>query len=87
MPDKFNNKYRITTARAKWWDYHHAAAYFITICTQNRIHYFGEIIDQKIQLSIMGKIVEQEWLKTPDIRSDMHLKLDAFVVMLIIFME
>jgi putative transposase len=45
MPDKFKNKYRIPSARASWWDYGSNAAYFITICTQNRKHYFGKIVE------------------------------------------
>jgi putative transposase len=42
--EKFRNKYRIPSARASWWDYSQNGAYFITICTQHRIHYFGEIL-------------------------------------------
>lgn len=44
MSDKFKNKYRIKSARHPNWDYGSNAAYFITIATQNRNHYFGEII-------------------------------------------
>lgn len=40
--DKFQNKYRIPSARAVWHDYN-GGAYFITICTKNHKHYFGEI--------------------------------------------
>ena len=39
----FKNKYRTESARANWWNYGWAGAYFITICTDNRDHYFGEI--------------------------------------------
>ena len=44
MPDKYQNKYRIPSARLQGYDYGQNGAYFITICTKNRIHYFGEII-------------------------------------------
>ncbi len=40
--DKFQNRFRITSARAYWHDYN-GGIYFITICTKNREHYFGEI--------------------------------------------
>jgi len=40
--DKFQNKYRIPSARANWHDYN-GGIYFITICTKYRVHYFGEI--------------------------------------------
>ena len=81
MADKYQNKYRIPSARLQTWDYGTTPIYFVTICTQNRRHYFGEIIDGKMQLSELGKLVETEWLKTPDIRPDMNLELVAFVVM------
>ena len=45
MSDKFQNRYRIPSARADWWNYGWNAAYFVTICTANREHYFGEIIN------------------------------------------
>jgi putative transposase len=32
-------------------------------------------------LSEIGKIVEQEWLKTPDMRPDMNLQLGEFAIM------
>jgi putative transposase len=81
MPDKFQNKYRIPSARLQTWNYGWNAAYFITICTQNREHFFGEIADREIKLSDIGKLVESEWLKTPLIRPDMNLELGPFIVM------
>ncbi len=57
--DKYKNKYRIETTRLQNWDYGSSGAYFITVCTQNRLHYFGEISAGKMQLSEIGKIVEK----------------------------
>jgi len=45
MSDKFQDIYRIPSARAEWWDYRNDATYFVTICTAGREHYFGEILD------------------------------------------
>ncbi len=81
MSDKFKNKYRIPSARLPHWDYGWNAMYFITICTQNRIHYFGNIDHGKMNLSEIGKITESEWLKTFEIRADMNLEMGEFVVM------
>jgi REP element-mobilizing transposase RayT len=78
---KFKNKYRIPSARLQNWDYGAAALYFITICTQNRVHYFGVVRDGQMQLSDIGKIVESEWLKTFTIRQDMNLWPGEHVVM------
>ena len=40
--EKFQNKYCIPSARANWHNYN-GGVYFVTICTKNREHYFGEI--------------------------------------------
>ncbi len=34
-----------------------------------------------MKLSDIGEIVQNEWLKSPEIRPDMNLELDAFIVM------
>lgn len=81
MPDKYQNKYRIASARAPWWDYGKNAAYFVTVCTKNKKHYFGKIRDGRMRLSETGQIAQTEWLKTPNIRPDMNLELGSFVVM------
>jgi putative transposase len=45
---KFQNKYRIPSARAEWHDYN-GGVYFITICTAGREHYFGRIENDRMQ--------------------------------------
>jgi putative transposase len=59
--ERFNNKYRVASARAQWWDYGWNGAYFITICTQNREHFFGEIVNGKMILSNTGVIADILW--------------------------
>ena len=81
MTDKYKNKYRVASARLRNWNYGWVAPYFITICTNNREHYFGEIYQQRMQLSEIGQIVITEWIRTPDLRPDMNLELGSFVVM------
>lgn len=59
MTDKFQNKYRITSARAAWWNYANNAAYFITICTKHRAHYFGTIVvgdDHDVETPCMASL-------------------------------
>ena len=56
--DKFKDKYRIDTARA-WWHEYDGGAYFITICTKDREHYFGEIEDGEMVLSEIGDYTRQ----------------------------
>lgn len=81
MTEKYQNKYRIPSARLQHWDYRWAGAYFITICTKDRLHYFGEIENGKMILNEIGKMVQNEWRETPKIRPDMNLDLGEFVVM------
>jgi REP element-mobilizing transposase RayT len=86
MSDKFQNKYRIPSARLKNWDYGRNAASFVTICTQNRISWFGEMqMDTDamlcVSLSPIGKIVQTEWIKTFKIRPDMNLQIGEYVIM------
>jgi putative transposase len=78
---KFKNKYRIPSARASWWNYANEGTYYITICTKNKVNYFGEIIQTEMFLNEMGEVVMEEWLKTPGLRPDMNLTLGAFVIM------
>ncbi len=77
--DKFQNKYRIPSARASWWNYCNNGLYFITICTAGREHFFGEIENGEMALSEIGKITQSCWFEIP--QHFTYVKLDAFVVM------
>lgn len=86
--EKYQGKYRISSARLQNWDYESKGMYFVTLCTKNREHYFGNIINPKpdvehfeMQLSEIGQIVETEWLRTPEVRPDMNLELCEYQVM------
>ena len=56
--DLFYNRYRVPSARAKWHDYG-GGAYFITICTKGKEHYFGRISNGEMQLSAVGEYAKQ----------------------------
>lgn len=79
MNNKFNGKYRIESARRQKWDYRWDAGYFITICTKNRQHFFGEINDGRIQLSHQGILADVFWHEIPN--HSKSVLLDEFVVM------
>jgi REP element-mobilizing transposase RayT len=77
--EKYQNKYRIASTRAAWWNYGWNGAYFITICTRNREHIFGEIRNGEIILSNLGVIANVLWHEIP-----MHapnVDLGDFIVM------
>ncbi|MBF0200971.1 MAG: Fic family protein [Desulfamplus sp.] len=65
--------------RLKNYDYSQPGYYFITICTQERIHRFGKIIDEKMRLNDAGKIVADELEKTPIMRK--NIQLDEWIIM------
>lgn len=65
MTELFDDTYRIKSLRLTERDYSQAGSYFITICTQWRKSYFGEIIDSDVKLNDMGKIVQDIWMDIP----------------------
>jgi putative transposase len=76
---KFRNKYRIPSIRAPWWDYGKNAAYFVTICTQRRECFFGEIAVKKMHLSDIGEIAQSCWQEIP--QHFPYAKLGTFIIM------
>jgi putative transposase len=65
--------------RLRNYDYAKAGTYFVTLCTYQRQCLFGHIVDGKMTLNEIGKIVEAEWLRSPEIRNE--ISLDYWVVM------
>ena len=65
--------------RASWWDYSSPGVYFVTICTKDRAHLFGEIQDGKMHYSHSGIIANIIWY---EIKNHFPtVELDEFVVM------
>ena len=79
MADKFQDKYRIPSARLQSWNYGWNAIYFITICTRNHVAYFGEIKSSNMILSETGEIATNFLLEIPGRYS--YARLDEYVIM------
>jgi putative transposase len=74
---KYQNKYRSETTRLKNHDYGSDDWYFVTICTNNREHDFGEIVQHvetqhvgmqnfaSLQPTPIGEIAHQYWVAIP----------------------
>jgi len=65
--------------RLRGYDYATTGAYFVTICTRDRLCLFGEIADDAMRLSAAGEIAAACWCEIPT-----HftcVELDAFVTM------
>lgn len=79
MSDYYKNKYRIESNRFKGWDYSDFGCYYITMVTHKRINYFGKIVDGKMIYNDIGIIVENEFLKSFDMRYE--VRLEEYVIM------
>jgi REP element-mobilizing transposase RayT len=71
--EKYKNRYRSETTRLKNHDYGSDDWYFVTICTNNREHYFGEITHvvgtrnfASLQPTPIGEIAHQYWMEIPN---------------------
>ncbi|MBW4622809.1 MAG: transposase [Cyanosarcina radialis HA8281-LM2] len=76
---RYQGKYRIESTRLPDRDYAANGWYFVTICTRDRQHFFGEIIASQMQLSLIGKIAQQFWVDIPGHFNYIHI--DTWVVM------
>ncbi len=65
--------------RLNGWDYRIPWFYFVTICTKNRQHYFGEIKSGRMGLSEQGCAAWYFWNQIPNHFE--KVRLDAFIVM------
>lgn len=79
MVDKYKGKFRIPSSRLQSWDYGANGIYFVTICTDGRENYFGEIEDDEMLLNDVGRIASQCWLDIPSHFSSVVL--DAHIIM------
>jgi putative transposase len=48
--------------RLKYRDYSAAGFYFVTVCSNFKRCAFGKVVDNKMELSSLGRIVEEAWL-------------------------
>jgi len=76
---RFKGRYRIPSTRLRGWDYAKCGWYFVTICTRGKCPWFGEIVDERMRLSDIGRIVNECWHRIP--KRHPHVTLDTFVIM------
>jgi len=74
-----NRKYGRQSIRLKNYNYAANGYYFVTICTQGKQCFFGNVVGGKMQLSTVGKIAHQYWSETP--QHSQHTYLDEFIIM------
>jgi REP element-mobilizing transposase RayT len=65
--------------RIPGYDYSQTGWYYATICTGHMERLFGDVVNGKMVLNEMGRIVETEWIKTTILRH--NIKLDEYIIM------
>lgn len=65
-PQRFRGRYRVASSRLVGFDYNSMGIYFVTICTKNREHYFGEVMDGNVKYSALGDIAAFCWKMIPE---------------------
>ncbi|HAX90245.1 MAG TPA: transposase [Cyanobacteria bacterium UBA11370] len=76
---KFKGKYRVESTRLPNQDYATNGWYFVTICTRDRTHFFGNIVEGQVQLSAIGEIAQWFWI---DILNHFeHTYINGYVIM------
>ena len=74
-PDRHHRR----SIRLRGYDYSRAGAYFVTICVYQRECWLGEIVAGQMCLSVLGRLVHEQWHAIREQFTD--LLLDSFVVM------
>ncbi|MBK8532600.1 MAG: hypothetical protein IPL64_11985 [Flavobacteriales bacterium] len=67
------------THRWQGYDYANVGAYYLTICTDDRRHWFGHIVDGVMHRSPIGELAQRCWDAIPEHMP--HVDVGEFVVM------
>ena len=70
---------RRRSIRLRGYDYAQSGAYFVTLCTHDQRPLFGRIVGGEMELSPYGRIVEDEWARTGELRP--YVRLGALAIM------
>ncbi len=79
MDGLYKNKYRIDSVRLSSWDYGSNGMYFITICTDHMLPYFGPMNKPGVMFSKVGDYAHQCWKSIP--QHFPFVQLDQFIIM------
>ena len=72
-------KRRRRSIRLQGSDYTRQGAYFVTICTRNRVCLLGDIVEGRMRLSEAGRLAQAVWEDLPDHYP--HVQIDVWVIM------
>jgi REP element-mobilizing transposase RayT len=78
---QLETKYHRRSIRLTEFDYSQPGAYFVTLATYQRAELFGRTVDGGMQSNRQGEIVKEEWFASANIRKEIRLYPEEFVVM------
>ena len=81
MPKYDPTRHHRRSIRLRGYDYAQPGGYFVTICTYNREPLFGHVENGEMVLNEYGEMVRDEWFRSAEIRGEIELFPDEFVVM------
>lgn len=61
------------------YDYASAGTYFVTICTAGRACLFGEVVDGEMRVNRIGRLVEDEWMRSGEVRPEINIGVMALM--------
>lgn len=76
-----NRNHNRHSVRLGGYDYSQPGAYFVTTCAHKRDLLFGEVLNGEMRPNEIGRVVSQEWFRSANIRAEIELYPDEFVVM------
>lgn len=74
-----NTRHHRRSIRQRDYDYTQSGAYFVTLCTHERLPLFGAVVSGEMVCNVWGQIVQACWDEIP--AHYPMVELDAFVVM------
>lgn len=63
--DMTNSNHNRRSIRLPGYDYSQAGAYYVTICVQDRLCLFGDVMNGEVMLNDIGLYVDRCWLEIP----------------------
>ena len=69
------------SVRLKEYNYSAPGAYSVTLVTHQRAELFGQIVNGEMQLNRRGEIVKEEWFASANIRKEIRLYPEEFIIM------
>ena len=78
MPYDPNIHHRLSI-RLHGYDYNQPGSYFVTICTYEKHHVFGSIVNDEMYLNDAGQIIKNTWNSIP--QRFPNIELDEYIIM------